>query len=95
MRNNNGEKLLYTAEKLISREGDKGTSLQKIACKFGLPKSLIFHYSRNKEELLLGILNRFYDGMIKNLEEIVKNRELKPEEKLKKAFDSHLTLLVK
>ena len=28
MRNNNGGKLLYTAEKLISREGYKGTSLQ-------------------------------------------------------------------
>jgi hypothetical protein len=33
--------------------------------------------------------------MIKNLEEIVKNRELEPGEKLKKVFDNHLTLLVK
>ena len=94
MRNNKREKILLVAEMLMSREGYRGVSFEKIASKVGIHKSTIFHYFRNKEELLNGILDKSYDDVIKNLEEIIGNQALEPEEKLKRAFDNHLTLFV-
>lgn len=93
VRKNKYDKILSVTTHLISQKGFQGTSLQKIADKVGLHKSSLFHYIKNKEELLFRILEKSMDEANINLEKITTHRELGPEEKLKKAFDSHLTLL--
>ena len=93
-RDNKNEKILSVAAHLISKEGYTGVSLQEIANKVGLHKSSLFHYIKNKEELLLLIFNKSYEEVNRTLKEINVDISLEPEEKLKKAIDSHLTLLI-
>lgn len=94
MKDNKYEKILLTSAKLLSRKGADGTSLQMIADKVGLHKSTLFHYFKNKEELILGVLQKSVDEVNNNLEAIIANTELEAEEKLKRAIDNHLILLV-
>lgn len=95
MRENKLEIILSEAAHLIGQKGYSGTSVQEIADKVGIHKSTLFHYFRNKEEMLLLILERSIKEVYTNLEQIIASAELRPEEKLKKAMKNHLTLLVK
>jgi len=91
-RDNKYEKILSVAARLMSRKGYTGVSLQEIADKVGLHKSSLFHYIKNKEELLLRIFgDTFEEEGIRTLKEISEDRSLAPEEKLRKAIDFHLT----
>lgn len=94
MTNNKYEKILSVSTKLISQQGFKGTSLQKIADGVGLHKSSFFHYFKNKDELLLRILKKSVDEVNINLEKIIGNKQLDPKEKFKKAIYNHLNLLI-
>ena len=86
--------IVSAAAALMSRNGYKATSCQEIANKTGMQKSTFFHYFRNKKELLLAILRASIDEVSSDLEKIVNNKKLEPEEKLKKALDNHLTSMV-
>ena len=94
MKNNKHEKIISVAGNLISNKGYKGVSLQEIGDKVGLDKSTIFHYFKNKETLLLRVLEKSVDEVNINLLRIVDDPELEPEEKLEKAINNHLVLLV-
>lgn len=94
MRENRYEKILSVAANLMSKKGYQGTSLQEIGDKVGLHKSSLFHYIKNKEELLLRILEKSISEVNVNLDNIITNRELEPEEKLRRTIDNHLTLLI-
>lgn len=94
MRNNKYEIILGSSAKLISQKGYKTVSLQEIANKVGLHKSTLFHYFKNKEKLLRCILEKSVDQVNVTLQQIIQNRELTPEEKLREAIGNHLTLLI-
>ncbi len=93
MRDNKYEKILVASARLISQQGFKEASLQKIADKVGLHKSTFFHYFNSKEELLLRILEKSVDEVNTNLERIINISELESKEKLRRAIENHLTLL--
>lgn len=93
MRDNKYEKILLVAGRLISQKGFKGTSLQKISDGVGLHKSSLFHYFKNKEEILLRILEHSTDEVNAELGKILKSQTIEPEEKLRRAIENHLTLL--
>ena len=61
----------------------------------GIHKSTIFHYFKNKEELLLVILRISIQEVTKILELILEDNSLSPGEKLRHAIDNHLELLAK
>jgi len=86
-------KILNVAAKLIAKKGYGETSFQEIADVVKLHKSSLFYYFRSKEELLLKILEKPIQEVGINLENIVRDKELEPEEKLKKAIDNHLEKL--
>ena len=86
--------IVKVAAVLISRNGYKETSCQEIAERAGIHKSTFFYYFRNKEELLLRILETSIDEVSSDLKKIINNNELKPEEKLKKALDNHLISMI-
>jgi TetR/AcrR family transcriptional regulator, cholesterol catabolism regulator len=90
-RDNKYEKILSVAARLMSSKGYTGASLQEIADKVGLHKSSLFHYIKNKEELLLRIFGETFQEGNRILKEISDDHSLEPEEKLKKAIDFHLT----
>jgi AcrR family transcriptional regulator len=90
-RDNKYEKILSVAARLMSSKGYTAASLQEIADKVGLHKSSLFHYIKNKEELLLRIFGETFQEGNRSLKEISDDHSLEPEEKLKKAIDFHLT----
>lgn len=94
MTKNKYEEILLVSTKLISQQGFKGASLQKIANGVGLHKSSLFHYFKSKDELLLRILKKSIEEVNKNLETIITNKQLDPKEKLKNAINNHLSLLI-
>jgi len=91
---NQYEKILRVSADLISQKGYHGVSLQQIANKTRLHKSSLFHYFKNKEELILRILEASVDDASGNLKKIVVNNELSPKERLRKAIEEHLTSLL-
>ena len=94
-RNNKYEKIISAATSLISAEGYEKASLRKIADKVGLQKSSLFYYLKGKQELLPRIIDISVDEVIMCIKKINANNELEPEEKLKRAFDTHLILMTK
>lgn len=89
------KKIIQVAGQLMSRNGFKGTSVQQIADQVGIHKTSIFHYFKNKEELLLNVVKVGIEENISELERIIEDQSLSPEGKLKQAIFSHLDLLVK
>jgi AcrR family transcriptional regulator len=75
MKKSKYEKILSLAPKLIAKEGYDGTSFQEIANEVGLHKSSLFHYFKNKEELLLKILQKPIDEVNSNLRKIINNKK--------------------
>ena len=92
---NQHENILAVATRLMSQKGYKGASLQEIADLVGVHKSTLFHYFKNKEELLLSILRIGIEDVTRNLVLIAKDEKLSPEEKLRQAIISHLDSLAK
>lgn len=93
MRTTKYEQILLVAARLMAANGYDGASFQDIADKVGLHKSSLFHYFKNKEELLLRLLESPVDEVNKNLAEIMADSKLSPEEKFNKAIHNHLTVL--
>ena len=49
------EEIIQVASHLFSTKGYEATSLKEIADEVGLHKTSLFHYFKNKEEILMGI----------------------------------------
>jgi hypothetical protein len=79
----------------MSKKGYKGTSLQNITDLVGIDKSTLFHYFKNKEEILLEVINIAHEQLI-NIADLVLNlKNMAPEEKLRLAITNHIVSLVK
>ncbi len=93
--NKQRDKIIAVASRMMSQKGYKGASLQEISDLVGIHKTTIFHYFKNKEELLLAVLNIAIMEGAKEIELIQKDNNLPPKEKLKKAIFEHVDSLVK
>lgn len=56
--------ILDAATKLFATAGFHATSTRKIAAAAGVSEGTVFHYFGSKNELMLSILNRFYNGVL-------------------------------
>nr|WP_320026445.1 TetR/AcrR family transcriptional regulator [uncultured Acetobacterium sp.] len=56
------EVILENAKQLFSEKGYDGTSMDEIAQRTGVPKSLIYYHFKCKEELLNAIVFKFFDA---------------------------------
>lgn len=56
--------ILDAATKLFASGGFHATSTRKIAAAAGVSEGTVFHYFGSKNELMLGILDRFYNGVL-------------------------------
>ena len=92
---NQRERIITVASRLMSQNGYRGASLQEIADLVGIHKTTIFHYFENKQELLLSVLKVGIEDNTKNLDLIVADEKLSPEEKLRQAIFRHVDSLVK
>ncbi|MDY7035280.1 MAG: TetR/AcrR family transcriptional regulator [Thermodesulfobacteriota bacterium] len=92
---NQRKKIIKIASRLISKNGYKGTSLKHISDLVGIHQSTLFHYFKNKEAILLAVIDIAYEELLKNINMIIENRDISPEEKLKLAISNHIILLEK
>ena len=92
---NQRERIIKVASRLMSQKGYKGASLQEISDVVGIHKTTIFHYFKNKEELLLSVLRIAIADVTRQLEQIIEDEKLSPEEKLRQAIFIHLDSMVK
>ncbi len=60
------ESILKTAVSLFAKRGFTATSTSSIAKKAGVAEGLIFHYFRNKEQILLHVLQEMTESYLQN-----------------------------
>ncbi len=87
---NNYEKTLKATIELMSEKGYHGTSIQMIADKVGITKSTIFHYFKNKEGILLAILEAYVPLAAKGFDQIADDNTINGKEKLYRFIQYHL-----
>ena len=64
------QQILSTAKNLFIQQGYHGLSMRQIAEALGVSKAALYYYFRDKEELLLAILDSFLDEMETALQRI-------------------------
>ena len=67
---NTREILLKNATNLFSQKGYSNTSIREIGKKAGISSSIIYHYFKNKEEMLFEIIHSAAQDLIQSLHEI-------------------------
>ena len=58
IRQHNRQKILFAAERAFVENGFKGTSVQKIADRAGLPKTNVLYYFKSKQSLYVAVLEQ-------------------------------------
>jgi TetR/AcrR family transcriptional regulator len=58
IRQHNRQKIITAAERAFAEHGFKGTSVQKIADRAGLPKTNVLYYFNSKQELYIAVLEQ-------------------------------------
>lgn len=91
----NYRKIIQVATKLMGAEGYHAISIQTIADAVGVTKGTIFHYFKNKEGILLAILDEIAPSAMKKLGTIVENEKLNGVEKLEAVIRLDLDLVTK
>jgi AcrR family transcriptional regulator len=86
---NTKELLLRAAVDLFSQKGYLDTSIRDIATKAGISSSIIYHYFKDKEEMLFEIIRSTTEDLIKSLRE-AEERIKDPEECLRGMLRAHI-----
>jgi len=86
----NYDKTLKATIELMSEKGYHGTSIQMIADKVGITKSTVFHYFKNKEGILLAILEAYVPAAAKGFTLVSNDRKISGKEKLYRFIQYHL-----
>lgn len=70
---------------VFRRQGYGGSTMQQIAAEVGLHKTSLYHHITSKENLLISIAESAMDEPLAQLEQIVAESGLSPDEKLRRA----------
>lgn len=90
---NNRKRIIEVATELMAKRGYHGTSLQMIADRVGISKSTIFHHFKNKEAILLAILEDAIPAATYNLLMLANEKGYTGREKLKEFIRVHMKLV--
>jgi AcrR family transcriptional regulator len=74
--------ILDQALALFLSHGYDHISLNDIIAQAGISKGVFYHYFLSKEALLVALSDRFSRQMLADLDDVLKNRELNPLERL-------------
>lgn len=94
MRSQRTEQILAASLKLFAKRGLSATKISDIAEETGMSQGLIYHYYISKEEIYTEIIKDAFRRLNEAVT-ILKNMNLPPEEKIKKAFEGLLINLEK
>lgn len=78
--------ILDTAQRLFYMKGYEKCTVNDILKEISIAKGTFYHYFKSKEEVLDAIVSRDTDIVIERANEVLKLDNIKPEEKLMRAF---------
>ena len=87
--------ILNVASSLFNRKGYNATSLKEIADKVGLHKSSLFHYFRNKEEILIEIMDRSLKANMNIFDDSIMNSNLTADEIFRVVLERQISVICK
>lgn len=85
--------IINTAARLFHQKGYSTTSLDDVSKGLGITKPALYHYVKNKDELLTIIYTQAFDKIFKNTREI-STMALPPDEKLRRIVRHHITNII-
>jgi len=88
---NTQEILLNSAIDLFYKKGYSDSTIREVGTKSGVSNSLLYHYFKNKEEILFQIVSTTTKDLLKTLQEIDERVE-DPLERLKEKLFQHMIL---
>ncbi|MFW5803911.1 MAG: TetR/AcrR family transcriptional regulator [bacterium] len=77
------EKMLNAAAELLVKDGFENLSIRKIAKKIEYSPALIYHYFKDKSDLVVQLVNQGFDSFLKQVDKIPGEIKKNPEEHLK------------
>lgn len=80
------EQLIDIAAELFDRQGFAQTSINDIARAIGLGRSAVYHYFRNKEEIVAALVEAEALTPSHQLQELIEQAELSPSDRLRRAI---------
>ena len=83
--------ILSTAQIIVARDGISGLSIRKITNIIDYSPAIIYHYFKDKEELINKLMVENYKNIIGALNSIVSN-EAEPEQKLKEGIRKYIEI---
>lgn len=87
------DEIIRVASVLFSRKGYSATSLKEIADQVGLHKTSLFHYFRNKEEILMEVMDKGLREYMNILGESAIDPNADAEEKLRVALEKQVSVI--
>lgn len=85
------DRIIDVAIDLFSKRGFKGTSIRNIASAAEISIPNIYHYFGNKEGLLLAILQRSSEDVLRQLKRVCQ-LEIEPLERFKRLVSTHISV---
>jgi AcrR family transcriptional regulator len=92
--NEKRQKILENAARLFARKGYEKVSLEEIAARLKLNKASLYHYFKSKDEMFFQIQMQAIAQANNALEKVLKS-ETGPEEKLREAIRSHVSIVTR
>jgi AcrR family transcriptional regulator len=86
----NRDDILIAAANVLHRNGYEATTMKDIAAEVNLTAASLYHYFRNKDALLLAVLETGLTHVIEQLEPIVSSGQ-RPADKLRDLIQVHVT----
>jgi AcrR family transcriptional regulator len=80
------DRLIDTAAELFARRGYSRTTINDIAKELGLRRSSLYHYFRNKEEILDALIDQQTIEHAETLKSLLTDKSIKGVDKVQKAF---------
>jgi len=89
------DEIVDVAGRLFSQKGYDATSLKEIAEHVGLHKTSLFHYFKNKESVLMEVMDKSLKEHLHILDEIVNDSHLTGKEKFRLALEKQVLVTCK
>lgn len=82
-------RIIETAREIISKEGVQGLSIRKITNTLDYSPGIIYHYFKDKNEIVQTLVNEGYGKILTSIRSVEKNEE-NPEEELREALTKYI-----
>jgi len=89
------DEIIGVASALFSMKGYSATSLKEIADNVGLHKTSLFHYIKNKEEILMEVMDKGLREYVNILDESAIDPNLEVEDQLRIALEKQVSVICK